>query len=186
MSSTENLHFVSSLGIAQASLALHSLLTKLKNSVIVSVCSERSYPVVYLLKLDGLFYPKWYQSFRFLYYYFSVLCKTFKELFSCCAPDAVFSAKADAKVRQNSETPKLFENFFQEKIKVFAFYDNAKTLTPYYIIYRGVRIPSFYSKISSKDSPSSPSTIVPSEGQGLKSLGTSKTSSSLYPNVWSL
>ena len=70
---------------------------------------------------------------RFLYYYFSVLCKTFKELFSCCAPDAVFSAKADAKVRQISEPPKLFRLFLNENKKVFALIDNAKTPTPYYI-----------------------------------------------------
>ncbi|MBQ9204931.1 MAG: hypothetical protein IJ155_11920, partial [Prevotella sp.] len=44
---------------------------------------------------------------RFLYYYFSVLCKTLKELF--LADSRRVSPKADAKVHTFPETPKLFE-----------------------------------------------------------------------------
>ena len=49
---------------------------------------------------------------RFLYYFFLCLCKSFKELFLQCS-GATFSAKADAKVRQISELPKLFQLFFR-------------------------------------------------------------------------
>ena len=50
-------------------------------------------------------------STRFLYYFLLCLCKSFKELF--LHGKRVFSAKADAKVRQNSEPAKLFGNFFR-------------------------------------------------------------------------
>ena len=63
---------------------------------------------------------------RFLYYFFLCLCKSFKELSLQCS-SATFSAKADAKVRQISETPKLFRLFLNENKKVFALIDNAKT-----------------------------------------------------------
>ena len=63
---------------------------------------------------------------RFLYYFFLCLCKSFKELFLQC-PSATFSAKADAKVQQISEPPKLFQLFLIENKKVFALIDNAKT-----------------------------------------------------------
>ena len=49
---------------------------------------------------------------RFLYYFFLCLCKSFKELFLQCS-STTFSAKADAKVRQISELPKLFQLFFR-------------------------------------------------------------------------
>ncbi|OYP44331.1 hypothetical protein CIK96_11605, partial [Prevotella sp. P4-98] len=50
---------------------------------------------------------------RFLYYYFSVLCKSFKELFLQCLSGVVF-LKADAKVRLFSELP----NFFEKKMQI--------------------------------------------------------------------
>jgi len=48
-----------------------------------------------------------------LYYYFSVLCKSFKELFLQCLSGVVF-LKADAKVRLFSELP----NFFEKKMQI--------------------------------------------------------------------
>ena len=63
----------------------------------------------------------------------SVLCKTLKELFSFM-PHLIFEAKADAKVRLFSETPKLFRKNFIQNIKVFAFFDNTGNYTLLYYI----------------------------------------------------
>jgi hypothetical protein len=53
------------------------------------------------------------QSSRFLYYYFSVLCKSFKELFLLLRD----FPKADAKVRLFLKTPKLLGGFFLKRSK---------------------------------------------------------------------
>ena len=100
---------------------------------------------------------------RFLYYFFLCLCKSFKELFLQCL-SATFSAKADAKVQQISEPPKLFRLFLNENKKVFALIDNAKTSTPYYI-YKGESLIS-----SSKDSQQIYEEVdeVEIKGQGTK------------------
>ncbi len=57
-----------------------------------------------------------------------------------------FRAKADAKVRLFSQTTKLLEENFQENTKVFAFHYNAKTSTPYYIIYSYLLFPNIRSR----------------------------------------
>ena len=64
-------------------------------------------------RTDGLFSlpgsPQ--KDFRFLYYYFSVLCKYLKErILKRQHPS--FEAKADAKVQLKFHTNKLFRNFF--------------------------------------------------------------------------
>ena len=70
---------------------------------------------------------------RFSYYFFSVYVSLSKNsLFLPSTPN--FSAKADAKVRTIFHPCKYFKNFFREKQKVFAFFDNTNAL--YLIIYR--------------------------------------------------
>ena len=49
-------------------------------------------------------------------------------------PHLIFEAKADAKVRLFSETPKLFRKNFIQNIKVFAFFDNTGNYTLLYYI----------------------------------------------------
>ena len=49
-------------------------------------------------------------------------------------PHLIFEAKADAKVRLFSETPKLFKKNFIQNIKVFAFFDNTGNYTLLYYI----------------------------------------------------
>ena len=64
---------------------------------------------------------------RFSYYFFSVYVSLSKNsLFLPSAPN--FSVKADAKVRTIFHPCKYFQNFFREKRKVFAFFDNTGNL----------------------------------------------------------
>ena len=131
-------------------------------------------------KIDGKFnYPRESDSLASCTTTSSVLCNSFKELFLLCL-HPVFRAKADAKVRLFFEPPNFFREKSDKKQKVFAFYDNAKTL--YLIIYkRG------YSKISSMDVASSTSwSPDSSKTQGSYPAGISNTASGLYPRRLSL
>ncbi len=92
--------------------------------------SVRTAACATVLPFDGSFnYPRDIKPLASCTTTSSVLCKTLKELFFFM-PYLIFEAKADAKVRLFSETPKLFRKNFIQNIKVFAI----PKITPYYII----------------------------------------------------
>ena len=136
------LHSVSRLG-KESKLSLLSLLTELYNFYFCVVSlSQNAHPVVF----NGRRLPKRRPSkklkrfvlvtqvytlynihTRFSYYFFSVYVSLSKNSLSLpSAPN--FSAKADAKVRTIFHPCKYFQNFFREKRKVFAFFDNTGNL----------------------------------------------------------
>ena len=96
--------------------------------------SERTVACATVLPFDGSFnYPRDIKSLASCTTTSSVLCKTLKELFFFM-PHLIFEAKADAKVRLFSETPKLFKKNFIQNIKVFAFFHNTENYTLLYYI----------------------------------------------------
>jgi len=69
-------------------------------------------------------------------YYFSVLCKSFKERFLYCLPEHC-SLKADAKVRLFFELPNIFRKKFRVLCKNYAaldLYQSRTCFIPFYIL----------------------------------------------------
>ena len=130
MFSTENLHFASSLGNwKQAFIALAP--SKVVKSPLLSLSQNALSGSILNWNWNGLFLlPNTYiiiYTYCFSYYFFSVYVSLSKNSLSLpSAPN--FSAKADAKVRTIFHPCKYFKNFFREKRKVFAFFDNTENL----------------------------------------------------------
>ena len=124
------LHSVSRLG-KESKLSLLSLLTELYNFYFCVVSLSQNALSGSLRKLKRFVLVTQYiyilYTYCFSYYFFSVYVSLSKNsLFLPSAPN--FSAKADAKVRTIFHPCKYFQNFFREKRKVFAFFDNTGNL----------------------------------------------------------